>query len=67
MFVFHGEKEQLFFAGLGEIIAFGALVQFIANLFSIPLTIINNATIGIVCAYAIAYIIAGFIEQIIEK
>jgi hypothetical protein len=67
MFIFTNENEQRFFAGLGEIIGFGALVQFVANMFGIEIAIINNMTIGIVCAYAIAYLVAGIIERFIEK
>lgn len=67
MFIFHGENEQTFFAGLGEIVGFGALVQFVANMFGIEMVIINNMTIGIVFSYAIAYLIAGMIERFLEK
>ncbi len=67
MFIFTDENEQRFFAGLGEIIGFGALVQFVANMFGIEITIINPMTIGIIFAYAIAYFIAGIIERFIEK
>lgn len=67
MFIFTHESEQRFFAGLGEIIGFGALVQFTANMFGIEITIINNLTIGIVAAYAIAYFIAGMFEKFLEK
>lgn len=67
MFIFTNENEQRFFAGLGEIIGFAAVVQFVANLFEIEIVIINSMTIGIVFAYAIAYLFAGFIEKIFEK
>lgn len=67
MFIFTNENEQRFFAGLGEIIFFGAVVQFVANMFGIEITIINNMTIGIVFAYGIAYFIAGMIERLVEK
>lgn len=67
MFIFTNENEQRFFAGLGEIIGFAAVVQFVANMFGIEITIINNMTIGIVFAFAIAYLIAGMIERLVEK
>lgn len=67
MFIFTNENEQHFFAGLGEIIGFAAVVQFVANLFGIEIVIINNMTIGIVFAFALAYLFAGFIEKIFEK
>lgn len=67
MFIFTNENEQRFFAGLGEIVGFGAIVQFVANVFGIPITFFNTMTIGIVCAYAIAYFIAGMFEKFLEK